>query len=72
MAFFTIATELRLISASKYALNDDERKSSIEYKESKINHLLSIILLAKYLPVKSVFYEHTITSFKNHYGLNLK
>jgi hypothetical protein len=32
MAYFTIATELRLISASKYALNDDERKSSAEYK----------------------------------------
>jgi hypothetical protein len=28
MAFFTVATELRLISAAKYALDDDVRKSS--------------------------------------------
>lgn len=28
MAYFTVATELRLISASKYALDDDVRKSS--------------------------------------------
>ena len=28
MSYFTVATELRLISASKYALDEGERKSS--------------------------------------------
>lgn len=32
MSFFTVATELRLISAAKYALDDSIRKESVEYK----------------------------------------
>ena len=72
MAYFTVATELRLISASKYALDDDVRKSSLEYKESKVYHLISIMLVAKFLPFKSVFYDHAIYSFKNHYAINLE
>ena len=35
-------------------------------------HLVSIMLLARFLPIKSVFYDHAIFSFKNHYGLNLQ
>lgn len=72
MAYFTVATELRLISASKYALDDDVRKSSEEYRESKVYHLISIMLVARFLPFKSVFYDHAIYSFKNHYAINLE
>jgi len=71
MAHFTVATELRLISGNKYSLDEDQRKLSPEFCESKLNHLLALIIVARYLPSKSVFFQHAVTSFKNHYGIDL-
>jgi hypothetical protein len=71
MAHFTVATELRLISASKYALDENQRKLSQEFKESKIYHLMALVLLGRYLPCKSVFFDHSVNSFRNHYGIDL-
>lgn len=30
------------------------------------------MLIARFLPFKSVFYDHAIYSFKNHYVINLE
>ena len=71
MAHFTVATELRLISSSKYSLDEEERRNSEEFKESKLFHLLALIIVSRYMPGKSVFFTHAVTSFKNHYGVDL-
>lgn len=32
---------------------------------------MALILLSRYLPYKSVFFDHALSSFKNHYGIDL-
>ena len=34
-------------------------------------HLLALALVSKYLPFKSVFFNHAVISFRNHYGIDL-
>ena len=29
------------------------------------------MVLSKFMPSKSVFFDHALSSFKNHYGINL-
>ena len=40
--------------------------------ESKVYHLLALIIVSRYMPGKSVFFTHAVTSFKNHYGIDLQ
>lgn len=66
-----MATELRLVAGDRYALDVASRKGSMEFKTSQLHHLISIITVALYVPYQTVYFEHILNSFKNHYQLDL-
>jgi hypothetical protein len=68
---FILGTEGRFIAAEKYTLDDNERRSSPEYKESQIHHLCSIVILTKFLLCESGYFDHIVNSFRNHYKLDI-
>ena len=69
IAFFTIATELRLISVQNYP--ESSKKESKEYRKSELYHLNAIILAAKYIPCETKYLTHILKSFTAHYNIDL-
>lgn len=70
ICYFAIATELRLLSSDKY-ITDAERKNCFEFKKSQIYHLNSIHIAALFSPCESMYLDHIMKSFKNHYDVDL-
>lgn len=67
VGYFTIATELRLISAEKYRNCEEKQKKSNEYIESQIYHIIALIITSIYVPYDMIYMRHLFTSFSNHY-----
>lgn len=70
ICYFAIATELRLLSSEKY-ITESERKNCLEFKKSQIYHLNSIHIAALFSPCESMYLDHIMKSFKNHYDMDL-
>ena len=66
-----MATELRLLSAEKFPIDQELKKSSFEFKTSEIHHLIAVITAGLYIPCETVNFEHILNSFRNHYGIDL-
>ena len=69
--YFSIGTELRLISA-KSQLNIGDFRESKEFKLSELHHLFCIYLVLKHLPGRSLFLTQLLTSYNNHYNVDLE
>ena len=69
--YFSIGTELRLISAKSQLSAGDFRESK-EFKLSELHHLFCIYLVLKHLPCRSLFLSQLLTSYNNHYNVDLE
>lgn len=69
MSYFTMATELRLL-AMRLGGKEQARGLS-EFRESQCYHLIAIVLLLFYLPFDLLYLSHILTSFQNHYDIDL-
>ena len=69
-AYFTIATELRLIALEKGKENESHRDQP-EFKESEMYHLLSVLILAITITSYSPFLGHLLVSYNTHYQEDL-
>lgn len=68
-AYFTIGTELRLLSSCP---RNSLIYSSNQFILSELYHLFSILLVLRWGRWKSVFLQHLLKSYSNHYGINLE
>ena len=71
IAHFTMATELRLIANERHGVDNPIKKSSREFKESQVHHLVGLITVALYVPCYTKYFDHILNSFKNHYQIDL-
>jgi hypothetical protein len=71
IAHFTMATELRLIANGQYGSENPEKKGSTEFKSSQLHHLIAVITVALYVPYETVYLDHILNSYKNHYQVDL-
>lgn len=71
IAHFTMATELRLIANARHGVDNPERKTSTEFKSSQLHHLIAVITVALYVPYETVYLDHILNSYKNHYQVDL-
>ena len=71
IAHFTMATELRLINNTRYSPMQASRRDSAEFKASQLHHLISVITVALYVPYETVYFEHILSSYRNHYAIDL-
>ena len=71
LGYFTISTELRLIAGKKYGKREGDKSHCIEYRESEMYHLLSIIIAASCIPFEVLYIKHVLSSYCNHYGNDL-
>ena len=66
-----MATELRLINNTRYSPEKASRRDSSEFKASQLHHLISVITVALYVPYETAYFEHILSSYRNHYGIDL-
>lgn len=59
------------MAIEKYKLSEENRIESIEFKESQIYHLVSLILTCIYIPFDMMYVRHILSSFTNHYNIDL-
>lgn len=71
IAHFTMATELRLIANARYGAENADKRGSTEFKSSQLHHLIAVITVALYVPYETVYLEHILNSYKNHYQIDL-
>ena len=66
-----MATELRLIANLRYGQDNPSKRGSTQFRSSQLHHLISVITVALYVPYETVYFEHILNSFKNHYQVDL-
>jgi len=64
-----MATELRLLASDHHT--DNSRKNSTELKCSQLHHLIAIITVTLYVPYQTIYLDHILNSYKNHYQVDL-
>ena len=71
VSYFTVGTELRFISSQNCEEGSEEYKNSTEFKTSEVYHLYAILIILTYVPLDTIFLNHLITSFNNHYMIDI-
>ena len=63
MGYFQLSTEYRLIAEETYKNDDYGKRNSEEYKLALLYHILSILLIALYVPYDMLFMEQVMSSY---------
>ena len=72
ISFFTVGTEMRFIASKENDENSEDYRTSNAFLLSSVYHIYAILIVLTFVPVDTVFLNHLLSSFNNHYFVDLE
>lgn len=71
ISYFTVGTEMRFIASKDNEERSEDYRNSEIFILSSVYHIFAILIVLKYVPVDTIFLNHLLSSFNNHYFIDL-
>ena len=72
ISYFTVGTEMRFIASKENEENNEDYRNTEDFLLSSVYHIYAIMIVLTYVPVDTIFLNHLLSSFSNHYLVDLE